>query len=98
MNGPHGAGRGGPRPPVEAVWNSFAWQIALWDATKVEAELRKRGLNPVADTDGKGRESFHVKDPDGFDVQLTNSCQVRARKAAAGKASLAVIEPLAATR
>ena len=38
----------------------------------MEAELRKRGLTPVADNDGDGFESFHVKDPDGFDVQISN--------------------------
>ena len=38
----------------------------------MEAELRKRGLTPVADNDGKGFESFHVKDPDGFDLQIGN--------------------------
>ena len=32
----------------------------------------KRGLTPVADNDGKGFESFHVKDPDGFDLQISN--------------------------
>ena len=33
---------------------------------------RKRGLKPVADNDGKGFESFHVMDPDGFDLQIGN--------------------------
>jgi catechol 2,3-dioxygenase-like lactoylglutathione lyase family enzyme len=70
-----GGGRGGGRgnrAPVRAVWDSFAWGIDPWDAKKVEAELRKRGLNPVADNDGKDFQSFHVKDPDGFDLQITN--------------------------
>lgn len=85
--GAGGAGRGGPpRPPVQSAWDSFAWAIAPWNAKKVEAELKKRGLNPVADNDGKGCESFHVKDPDGFDVQLTNGCMIKARKASAANA------------
>lgn len=46
--------------------------IEPWNAKTVEAELRKRGLNPVADNDGRGFESFHVKDPDGFDLQVGN--------------------------
>jgi len=69
-----GGGRGGGRgnrAPVRAVWDSFAWGIDQWDAKKVEAELRKRGLNPVADNEGKDFQSFHVKDPDGFDLQIT---------------------------
>ena len=79
-------GQGGPRTPVEEVWDSFAWQISPWDAKKVKAELEKRGLNPVEDNDkAMGCESFHVKDPDGFDVQLTNGCYAKARKANAGK-------------
>jgi catechol 2,3-dioxygenase-like lactoylglutathione lyase family enzyme len=88
-----GRGGGGPRTPVNAVWDSFAWQITPWDAKKVEAELKKRGLNPVADNDGKGFESFHVKDPDGFDVQLTNGGYVKARKASKANAPLPAPAP-----
>jgi len=55
-----------------AVWDSFCWGIDPWDAKKVEAELKKRGLNPVADNSGKDFQSFHVKDPNGFDVQISN--------------------------
>jgi catechol 2,3-dioxygenase-like lactoylglutathione lyase family enzyme len=58
----------GARPSVE----SMAYVIEPWSPKAVEAELRKRGLTPVADNDGKGFESFHVRDPDGFDVQLSN--------------------------
>jgi catechol 2,3-dioxygenase-like lactoylglutathione lyase family enzyme len=64
-----GRGRGGP---VQAVVESFAFVIDKWNAKEVEAELKKRGLAPVADNDGKGSESFHVKDPDGFDLQIAN--------------------------
>lgn len=80
-------GRGGPpRPPVQSAWDSYAWAITPWNAKTVEAELTKRGLNPVADNDGKGCESFHVKDPDGFDVQITNGCMVKARRASKANA------------
>jgi hypothetical protein len=60
-----------PFKPVDARFTNFAWGIEPWDAKTVEAELKKRGLNPVADHQD-GVESFHVKDPDGFDVQITS--------------------------
>jgi catechol 2,3-dioxygenase-like lactoylglutathione lyase family enzyme len=94
------AGRGGARPPrkpVEVSWDSFAFQISPWNAKTVKAELEKRGLNPVEDNDGKGFESFHVKDPDGFDVQLTNGAYAKARKANAAKAGLSVDAPFEGT-
>src|SRR4051794_20675069 len=60
-----GGGRGGaPRPPRNAVFDGFCWGIDQWDAKKVEAALRQRGLTPVADNHGDF-QSFHVKDPDG---------------------------------
>lgn len=100
--GAGGAGRGagggrGPRTPVEEVWNGFSWQIANWDAKKVKAELEKRGLNPVEDNDGKGFESFHVKDPDGFDVQISNGAYAKARKANANKPGMPVTAPFEGT-
>ena len=50
----------------------LGFSIEPWNAQSVERELRSRGLNPVPDNDGKGFESFHSKDPDGFDVQVSN--------------------------
>ena len=88
-----GRGGGAARQPPQAVWDSFSWQISPWNAKNVETELRKRGLNPVADNDGKGFESFHVKDPDGFDVQLSNGGYVKARKASVAKAALPAPAP-----
>lgn len=90
-------GRGGARAPVHAVWDSFCWVIAPWNAKTVEAELEKRGLHPVADNDGHGFESFHVKDPDGFDVQISNDAHLRARKARAASATLVAPAPFAGT-
>ncbi len=78
-----GGGRGGPRAPRLAVFDGFCWGIEPWDAKKVEAELRKRGLNPVADNRGKDFESFHVKDPDGFDLQISNGNRRNRRQGAA---------------
>lgn len=78
-----GAGRGGQRRQPNVIWDSFAWVIAPWNAKTVEAELKKRGLDPVADNNGPaGCESFHVKDPQGYDVVLTNGCYAKGRKAA----------------
>jgi catechol 2,3-dioxygenase-like lactoylglutathione lyase family enzyme len=54
----------------------------------VEAELRKRGLTPVADNQGKDFQSFHVKDPDGFDLQISNGNRKNRRQGPAnGKTS-----------
>ncbi|MGE5245344.1 MAG: VOC family protein [Betaproteobacteria bacterium] len=47
----------------------IAYTIADWDKDRVEAELKKRGLDPKPDTEN----SFHVKDPDGFDLQISGS-------------------------
>jgi catechol 2,3-dioxygenase-like lactoylglutathione lyase family enzyme len=68
-----------------AVIESFGYVIDKWDAKKVEAELKARGLTPVADNRAGGFESFHVKDPDGFDLQISNgNGYAKGRKAAAG--------------
>lgn len=66
-----------PRVPTiqgaGVTWDGFCWGIAPWDTKKVEAELAKRGLNPVAEHDPKSDfYSFHVKDPDGMDLQISN--------------------------
>lgn len=55
-----------------AVVENFCFVIEPWDAKTVDAELRKRGLSPVAENGEGGFESFHVKDPDGWDLQLSN--------------------------
>jgi catechol 2,3-dioxygenase-like lactoylglutathione lyase family enzyme len=75
-----GRGRGSARTPVHVVWDSFCWGITPWDTKKVEAELKRRGLDPVADHDGKDFQSFHVKDPDGFDLQISNGNRSNRRK------------------
>lgn len=82
------AARGfGPRAPRNAVFDNVCWGIEPWDAKTVEAELRKRGLDPVAANHGDF-QSFHVKDPDGFDLQISNgNRQNRRRGAASGKTS-----------
>ena len=51
---------------------NFCFVIEPWNAKKVQADLQKRGLTPVAENDGHGFESFHVKDPNGWDLQIGN--------------------------
>jgi catechol 2,3-dioxygenase-like lactoylglutathione lyase family enzyme len=64
-----GGGRGGP---VRVAVESFSFVVEPWDAATVEAALRRRGLAPTADHDGKGFESFWIKDPDGWPLQICN--------------------------
>jgi catechol 2,3-dioxygenase-like lactoylglutathione lyase family enzyme len=95
-----GRGRGGEaganaRGPVTALVTSFCFGIANWNAKKVEAELQRRGLTPVADNDGKF-ESFHVQDPDGFDLQISNGVGAERRRAG-GSAKLAAPLPFEPT-
>lgn len=76
-----------PRAPRNAAFDGMAWGIDKWDAKKVEAELKARGLAPVADNHGDF-QSFLVKDPDGFKVWITNGNKSnRRRGAASGKTS-----------
>jgi catechol 2,3-dioxygenase-like lactoylglutathione lyase family enzyme len=96
LGGRGGAGRGGQRAPVTALVTSFCFGIADWNAKRVEADLRARGLSPVADNDEKGFESFHVKDPDGFDLQISNGVGARRRRAG-GSAKLAAPLPFEST-
>lgn len=88
----------GGRTPVRAVVEGFGFSIEPWNAKTVEQELRKRGLTPVADNDGKGFESFHVKDPDGFDLQISNGKgSAAARKLQPEDAKLTVAAPFEPT-
>ena len=82
---------------AKASITSFCWVIAPWDAKKVEAELKARGMDPVADNDGKGFESFHVKDPDGFDLQISNGNGLAKARKQPATAKLAAPEPFDAT-
>jgi catechol 2,3-dioxygenase-like lactoylglutathione lyase family enzyme len=45
----------------------IAYTIATWDRNVVRAELERRNLQPEPDSDN----SFHVKDPNGFDLQIS---------------------------
>jgi catechol 2,3-dioxygenase-like lactoylglutathione lyase family enzyme len=79
------------------VVDGFGFAIDKWNAKKVEAELQKRGLKPVADNHGKGFESFHVKDPDGFDLQICNSNGLIKERKTPATAKLEVELPFEAT-
>jgi catechol 2,3-dioxygenase-like lactoylglutathione lyase family enzyme len=59
--------------PVTGVINHISWGIDPWDTDKVKAELERRGLNPRPDNVGETFKSFHVKDPDGWDLQISNA-------------------------
>lgn len=52
-----------PPPYVDHI----AYTIEDWDQQNVKAELDKRGLNPSEDT----KDSYHIKDPDGFNLQIS---------------------------
>jgi catechol 2,3-dioxygenase-like lactoylglutathione lyase family enzyme len=56
------------RPGVETPHvDHIAITIEHFDKAAVKAELDRRGLSPRED-----QESFHVKDPDGFDLQISS--------------------------
>ena len=63
------------RPGGKTGVDHIAYTLANWDSDKsikpaVEAELKRRGLN-IRVTEG----SFHVQDPDGFEVQMGGTKQ-----------------------
>ena len=54
------------QPEAKPMIDHVAYTIANWDKKAVEDELKRRGFTPRPDTE----DSFHIKDPDGFDVQI----------------------------
>jgi catechol 2,3-dioxygenase-like lactoylglutathione lyase family enzyme len=69
--GGQASGRGN-RPPLTGVINHISWGVQPWDTDTVKAELERRGLNPRPDMVGDNFKSFHVLDPDGWDLQISN--------------------------
>ncbi len=57
------------QPDNKPYVDHIAYTIENWDKNAVEAELRRRGHDPRPDTD----LSFHIKDPDGFDLQIESN-------------------------
>lgn len=60
---PRNAPQGSAPPRIDHI----AYTIETWDRNAVKAELERRGLDPKEDTEN----SFHVKDPNGFDLQIS---------------------------
>jgi catechol 2,3-dioxygenase-like lactoylglutathione lyase family enzyme len=60
---PRNARQGVQAPRVDHI----AYTIETWDQKAVKAELDRRGLTAREDT----VNSYHVKDPDGFDLQIS---------------------------
>jgi catechol 2,3-dioxygenase-like lactoylglutathione lyase family enzyme len=69
---PAAAPPNGDRPPVTGVINHISWGVSPWDTEGVKAELEKRGLKPRPDMVGENFKSWHVLDPDGWDLQISN--------------------------
>jgi catechol 2,3-dioxygenase-like lactoylglutathione lyase family enzyme len=76
---------------------NFCFVINPWNAANIQAELRKRGLTPVAENDGKGFESFHVKDPNGLDLQISNGNGVAKARNVPATAKLSLPGPFEST-
>ena len=60
---PRNAPAGSTPPKIDHI----AYTIENWDKNTVKLELERRGLKPEEDTEN----SFHVKDPNGFDLQIS---------------------------
>ncbi len=95
--GARGGGGGGPRIPLHVKVTGFSWVIDPWNAKTVEAELKKRGMNPIAENDNKGFESFRVKDPDGWDLQICNANGLMKARKTPATAKLSVPAPFEST-
>lgn len=54
------------RPPNAPRIDHIAYTIENWNREAVEAELKRRGLDPQPDTEN----SFHVRDISGYDLQI----------------------------
>jgi catechol 2,3-dioxygenase-like lactoylglutathione lyase family enzyme len=73
---PNEAPRAGNRPAPTSLVDHIAYRIYNWDTDQVRDELLRRKLlteNARPDTGGGilGYSSFHVSDPDGFNLQIS---------------------------
>jgi len=68
----------GPRP-ITGVVDHISWGVDPWDSAAVKAELERRHLEPVADDVGEDYKSFLVRDPDGWELQISNQTKTRHR-------------------
>ena len=60
------------RPPLTGVISHVSYGIEPWSTEGVKEELEKRGLKPRPDMVGDNFKSYHVSDPDGWDLQISN--------------------------
>jgi len=64
------------KAPIPQAFEPTGWKTVWLDhisyAEKVKAELEKRGLEPRPDMVGENFKSWHVTDPDGWDLQISN--------------------------
>lgn len=68
-------------PPTRGLVDHISYKIEDWNTDRVQAELERRGIKPYGgrgftpDTGGptgpKNYASFHVEDPDGFNLQIS---------------------------
>jgi catechol 2,3-dioxygenase-like lactoylglutathione lyase family enzyme len=64
--------RQAPSQPPTGVINHIAYRIGDFDTNAVREELERRGLEPRRDQGGgDGYDSYHVRDPDGWDLQIS---------------------------
>ena len=63
----------GKPAPITGVINHISYGVEPWDTDSVKAELERRGLKPRPDMVGENFKSFHVLDPDGWDLQISNA-------------------------
>ncbi|MFO1249324.1 MAG: VOC family protein [Alphaproteobacteria bacterium] len=61
--------RTNPQSGMKPYVTHVGYALGNWNADAVEEELKRRGLEPRTDMGG-GAKSFHIKDPDGYDVQV----------------------------
>jgi catechol 2,3-dioxygenase-like lactoylglutathione lyase family enzyme len=61
---------------VTGTIDHISFGVEPWDKDTVKAELTRRGLSPRDDFQDGGFESYHVKDPDGWDLQISNQTRV----------------------
>jgi hypothetical protein len=71
--------RSGEPPPAQrkGTVDHISYRIEEWDTARVKAELERRGLSPRLDKGGDTPNyvSFHVEDPDGFDLQISGTAK-----------------------
>jgi hypothetical protein len=62
--------------PMIGTVDHISFGVEPWDKDAVKEELTNRGLDPRDDFQGDDFESYHVKDPDGWDLQISNVTSV----------------------